>query len=391
MKAAVLDHLRKIPQYTRHARHARSVIQHGNIRKWSNLIRVEIERKLRRIEVKGHPYLLIIDPCNYCNLRCPLCPTGVKDLGRKQSIMSFDDFKRYFDPHIPYLFEAYLHNWGESLINKETYRFIQYAQENNVGTNLSSNLVTLSSDDINNILDSGLEYLVASLDGVTAESYKQYRVRGNFDRVVHNISELLRRRNLRKLKTPIIEWQFIIMKHNLHEVAEAERLAKKLGVDLLRFIPAGIPFDFQNKQELIEQMFPPASEETDIPDGARNPLTPIQKPGPCFYLYRSMVINTDGGISPCCEVYRKNSDFADLNDIEIDTGRIWNNEMYRSARAQFSHQNPTSKTATICDGCEIFSRPSNKQVTQRSPLENISVITEEPGSSQPQSPKRRHQ
>src|ERR1700751_4838906 len=60
--------LRRIPQYTRNARHLRSVLGHGTARKWKNLLLAESERKLRRLELKSYPYLLLADPCNYCNL-----------------------------------------------------------------------------------------------------------------------------------------------------------------------------------------------------------------------------------------------------------------------------------------------------------------------------------
>jgi len=72
--------LKKVPQYTRNGRHLRAVLQHGTPRKLANLARAEMERKQHKIECKSSPYLLIIDPCNYCNLKCPLCPTGLNDL-----------------------------------------------------------------------------------------------------------------------------------------------------------------------------------------------------------------------------------------------------------------------------------------------------------------------
>src|SRR6266436_8260766 len=140
--------LKKVPQYTRNRRHFSSVRQHGNLRKWSNLARLELERKAARVELKAHPYLMIIDPCNYCNLRCPLCPTGLNDLGRPQSMLSLAHFKKYFDPLADTLFEAYMHNWGESMLNKEVFSMISHAQSRNVGTNLSSNFVRVSTDDM---------------------------------------------------------------------------------------------------------------------------------------------------------------------------------------------------------------------------------------------------
>lgn len=355
--------LRKIPQYTRSSRHAQSVINHGTPLKWWNLARVEIERKLRRVELKSSPYLLIIDPCNYCNLRCPLCPTGSNKLGREQGMMSLDCFKRYFDPHAPYLFEVYLHNWGESIINKEVYSMIEYAQGKNVGTNLSSNLVIAESSDLDNLIDSGLEYLVVSLDGVDQETYEKYRVRGDYERVVENMSELLRRRNARGMKTPAVEWQYIVMKHNEHKVGEAERLAKKLGVDLLRFIPVGLPYEEKRDwPKLSEEWYPTTFEgRSRSGQGEEQQFGQLGRPGPCFYLYRSMVLNPDGGVSPCCIVHRKDRDFAQLDETFSDVKQVWNNDAFISARSLFSHEVVEGRPRTVCDGCRIFNWHPSKE------------------------------
>lgn len=358
------EYLKKIPQYTRMGRHARSVIEHGTPRKWWNLALVEWERKLRRIDVESRPYLLFLDPCNFCNLRCPLCPTGMNQLGREQAMMSFECFKRYLDPHVPYLFEVNVHNWGESMINKDLYRMIEYAGSRNVGTNLSSNLVIARSDDLDGLLDSGLEYLTVSLDGTDRESYEKYRVRGNFDQVIENLGELIRRRNARKLKTPTVEWQYIVMKHNEHQVEEAERLAKKLEVDRLRFIPVGLPYEMQNREALAEKWFPVTVEGRTKSGDVPQTFGQGNKPSPCYYLYRSMVINADGGISPCCIVYKHSRDFDDLKKHdEIDVPTIWNNEKYRSARSLFSHENVPGRRMTVCDGCDIFAHHPSKHAS----------------------------
>lgn len=344
--------LKRVPQYTRHARHIRSVIQHGTPRKWANLAQAELERKLRRVQVRSNPYLLIIDPCNYCNLRCPLCPTGVEALGRPQSMMSLEHFKRYFDPLSHHLFEAYLHNWGESLLNKNVFKMIEYAQSRNVGTNLSTNFSATTSSDMDRLLDSGLEYLIVSLDGTSAESYSKYRVRGDFEAVLSNLGEFIRRRNARKLRTPVVEWQFIVMKQNEHEIPIAEEMAKKLGVDLLRFIPVGMPYDTPDREAVAATWFPVTVRGREHSEEIEQQFGQANKPSPCFYLYRSMVVNSDGGVSPCCVVYQRDTDFAQLPAENIQD--LWNNSYYQSARALFSPTEAPAPVATICDGCDIF-------------------------------------
>jgi len=357
--SSVRSWLKRIPQYTRTARHLRALLQHGTAKKWANVIHAEYERFTRKIKLNSHPYLLIIDPCNYCNLRCPLCPTGRNELGRLQGMMSFECFRRYFDPHIPYVFELYLHNWGESLMNKDVYKMIKYAQQHNVGTNLSSNLVLVDSTDIDQLLDSGLEYLVVSLDGIDQESYSKYRIRGDYDRVIRNLCELIKRRNACGQKTPIIEWQYIIMRHNQDHVQKAEALAKEIGVDLLRFIPVGLPYDAPNHKELAAQWFPTGIQgHKDAED--QQQFGQSRRPGACFYLYRSMVINPDGGISPCCVVYREDRDFAHTQDCNGDIMAIWNNAHYQSARSLFSSREQPERVPTVCDTCNIFTWHKSK-------------------------------
>jgi MoaA/NifB/PqqE/SkfB family radical SAM enzyme len=365
--------LKKFPQHTRRMWHLWSVMKHGTPRKWANLSRVELERKRRRVELHGHPYILFIDPCNYCNLRCPLCPTGVDDLGRPQAMLSLAHFKKYFDPLAPYLFEAYLWNWGESLLNKQVYSMIEHAQRLNVGTNISTNLVKLDSSDLDNIIDSGLEYLVVALDGASPESYIQYRVRGDYGRVIENLSELLRRRNARGKRTPFVEWQFLVMKQNQHEVQQAEVLSKKLGVDILRLARCDIPYEYQYRKDLAEAWLPTPVEGRVRSDDKNRQFGQAAKPGPCFYLYRTMLVNPDGGVSPCCIVHGKNDDFADLNGVAIEPQKIWNNEKYRSARSLFSSQIVPDRQAIVCDNCDYFEKHVSKPVRRSDKKEETLV------------------
>jgi len=348
--------LTKIPQYTRNSRHLQAVWKHGNPTKLFNLLKVERDRKFRRVKVSGRPYLLIVDPCNYCNLRCPLCPTGSQALNRKQRMLSFDEFKKIFDWFSRYLFEVSLHNWGEPLLNPDIYRMIEYAQRRNVGTNLSTNLVLMKPSDIGKILASGLEYLIVSLDATTPDVYDRYRVRGDFHRVMENMQLLIQKRNENRRKTPLVEWQFIVMSINQHQMEEAEFLSRKIGVDTMRFIPVGFAHDASDKKKLAEQWLPKVLQDrTRTMDGDEVEFDRKARPGPCFYLYRSVVVNPDGGLSPCCFVYDQKYDFGRIWDHPID--EIWNNAHYVSARSLFSgKQVKNAEAVPSCVKCDFFRR-----------------------------------
>lgn len=350
---------KRVPQFTRTRRHMKSFWQHSDALKLYNLATNETEKRLRKVQVSSHPYILFIDPVNVCNLKCPLCPTGFNQLNRPQKMMSFETFKTILKNFEDFAYEVSLHNWGEPFLNPDIFSMIEHARKKNVGTNLSSNLNKLSSGDIDNIIDSGLEYLIVSLDATTSDIYQIYRVKGNFDRVLENLKALVERKKERKINNPIIEWQFIVMKHNQHQIDEAKALAPKIGVDLIRFIAVGLPFGSQNKKELAEKWFPANNINLAEESSEYNRLQYLQKEkrGACFYLYCSVTINPDGGISPCCRCYNKNQDFGNI--LEEDFDKIWNNDCYQSARSLFSSNKRVARKQTACDKCSIFKKINN--------------------------------
>lgn len=353
MNRHVRRQLERMPQYRRHMKHLKGLIAHSTPTKLWNLVRVETAWLLRKPVVGGHPYILFIDPTNVCNLRCPLCPTGTGDLGRQAGMLSYECFTRVIDQLAPYAYEVNLYNWGEPLLNRQIFPMIEYARGKNLMPSMSSNLNTVHDTDIEQIAHSSLEYLTVSLDGTTPEVYAQYRRRGDFALVLANLKQLLDLKRRLRRKTPFIEWQFIVMKHNVHQIDDARRLAKELGVDLLRFIPVGMPFDAPEKAQLRQEWFPQLDETHAGLEGFQYQLLQRPKKSACFYLYRSLTVNPDSRVSPCCVVYGSKNDFGDL--LAEDYQSIWNNERYQSARALFRHGGqPTVRT--ICDRCNIFER-----------------------------------
>lgn len=375
----------------RYPRQLRNVIRHSTPRRFFNLLLVELEMKLGRTKLWGRPYIAFVDPINLCNLRCPLCPTGTNELMRAQGTMDLHLFQHTIDEVAPWAFEITLYNWGEPLLHKNIFEMIRYAASKNLATSISSNFNRLRPGDIDRLIDSGLEYLSVSIDGASPETYAHYRRRGDFDTVLHNVRSLIERREARGARHPIVEWQFIVMKHNEHEIDRARELAAEVGVDLISFVPVAMPFDFspERKVELAPQWFSslpgfrhadaatgwtvtkgpwrrwfswgrqyrrqPASDER--PPTAAGETAPRVFQSRCYHLYRSITVNPGGGVAPCCIVYDEQ---ADTGNIREGVGNLWNNESYQSARAEFNaRESPTLET--ICTGCHIFAKPARLQ------------------------------
>ena len=336
----------------RHGRHVPKIVNYGTPKKLANIMRAEWELHQQRTVLRCRPYYYIIDVCNVCNLRCPLCPTGNTTIARKQGMLSLQQYNDLFDRIKEYALVVSLYNHGEPLLNPDVFSIIEHTHRSRIGTNISSNFNWPHPVDVNDFIRSGLDYVTVSLDGVTQETYQQYRVRGEIAQVFDNMRRLLAAKKALKSRTPFVEWQFIVFKHNEHEMDDARRLAAELGVDLLRFVSPGVPPEDMYDEQLQEKWMPnnPLFWE-------RNPKL-VEERGyvfdqPCFYLYRSMFIYPGGGVTPCCFAHDDRQDFGNLyvNSVE----EIWNNKTYRSARSLFAKSPPTEdRVETICDKCAIF-------------------------------------
>lgn len=345
--------LGRLPAYTRKARHINLLRNYSSVGKFANIIQAEAARLRGDIVVKSRPYIYTVDIGNVCNLRCPLCPTGYGGLERPQGLMRLPEFEKVLEKIKPYAIEVVLHNWGEPFLNPDFLDIVRAAKAARLGTATSTNLnlVHRGRDFLHQVVDSGLDHLVASIDGTTQEVYETYRRKGDLDHVLTNLRELVNYKRSQDKATPIIEWQFLVMKHNEHQMDEARRLADEIGVDRLRFTGAGLPFDDLANTTLGAQWLPENPQYRGYDPAIINDRSYLYDEK-CFYLYRAMTVNPSGEVAPCCAIHHSKWDFGNLLNSSLDD--LWNNEHYRASRALFSRKPHRSAVKTACHSCPLF-------------------------------------
>jgi radical SAM protein with 4Fe4S-binding SPASM domain len=341
-----------LPHYTRKARHLHQLLRHCGPRKLVNLLSAEWALRTGRTQLSSMPYIYIIDPCNVCNLRCPLCPTGNQTADRPKRMMSLECYRSIIDQVRDYAIEVILHNWGESLLHPKIFDMISYAHDANIGTSVSSHLNGVTDDMIEHMIDSGLEHLTASIDGATQGVYEQYRVRGSLAAALSAIERLQRRKRERRSRTPILEWQFIVMKHN-------ERARSGAQGRPGRAIPAisvGLPFDDLTTYFGARWMSDnPAYRGYDRRDDpARLPVRRV-----LLLSLRSKTINPDGAVASCCAISHTKCDFGSIHEQSVR--EIWNSPRYQSARSLFSDHPIAQTVNTVCDGCPLYRQRKHRE------------------------------
>jgi radical SAM protein with 4Fe4S-binding SPASM domain len=349
----------RLPQYTRNARHLQLLRRYGNRHKIVNLTRAELARLRGDVVLRSRPYVYTIDIGNVCNLRCPLCPTGSRALQRPQGFMKLRDFEVVLEKVASHAVEIVLHNWGEPFLHPQLLEIVRTAKAAEVGTAVSTNLNLVNRDRefLREIVGSGLDHLVISVDGTTQDVYEIYRRGGHLEQAFTNLKELLACRQASGTRSPQIEWQFLVMRHNEHQIEDARRKAAELGVDRIRFTGAGLPFDELTNASLAKQWLPRNPDYRDYDTGVIAERGWLHDEA-CFYLYRGMTVNPMGEVSPCCAIHHEKWDFGNLLDSALD--EIWNNDFYRASRALFSRKPQHSSLETVCHQCPLFRHESRR-------------------------------
>lgn len=325
------------------------------------------ERELMPV-LRSYPYYLVIDPTNICNLRCPLCPTWQDTDARPKGKMDLLTFSRILDEAGPYLFALNLCNWGEPFLNPDLPSMIRYAKKYNTVVGTSTNLNYLPDDYARELVESGIDVIVISLDGITQESYSRYRKGGKLSTVFGNLEKLVAQRNPH-MKFPLIMWQFLVNRYNEHEIEKAQNMAHEMDI---HFLPSSMRTSMG--KELLFPLYERVKEMADwLPeDPAYNryaydigPETRTPKET-CTWLWHSMVVNWDGSVTPCCGVYEKKWDFGTCH-VRSEENRqtlheAWNSPRYKSARtvvAAYMRKSPelpslqerAEKEDLICSKC----------------------------------------
>ena len=313
-----------------------------------NLLLILLQHFLiRGQKVVGYTIKITVDPTSYCNLRCPLCPTGNNDTLRSKGFMSFELFKKIIDEVGRYVFVVDFWNWGEPLLNKDIFRMIRYANEKRIKTRVSTNMTVMNEEIAQRLIESGLDVLFASIDGVNRETYSKYRVGADFEKVMANLRTVVEVKKKLSAKNPQIIWQFIIMRHNEHEVETVLKIARELGVKV-KLAPTRPLMGYEISMSEIDVVknfanWFPSHKYSRFVNGKN-----LLKPKNCPFLWTQGVINWNGSVSPCCSVYPENSDFGNILS-EGSFMAVWNGKNFRYARAIVKNKTPDPRI--ICSEC----------------------------------------
>jgi len=168
-------------------------------------INLEERTKLEKVIPLQTPYVIFVDPSDRCNFQCKFCPTGDRELmkntpGRNHGNLDYELYKKIindiceFDDPIKVL---RLYKDGEPLLNKHFSDMVRYAKESGCceKVDTTSNATLLNPEKNLEIIESGLDRINISIEGVNERQYRDFsKYKIDFKKIVQNIEHFYENR-----------------------------------------------------------------------------------------------------------------------------------------------------------------------------------------------------
>ncbi len=277
-------------------------------------------------------YGLCVEVSSHCNYRCVGCPS--LDLPRGRGHMDENLFSDIFKEAGNELAEVALWTYGEPLLHPKITNMIEGIGKYNCRKKLSTTGYKL--EDFSNLSFLGnLDELIISINGLDEQTYNQHQVGGDLNKVLRGIDRLSEIPN-----NVGLTMQVVANKHNVSQIPEFRKFAKKKGFDKL-VVKSFNVMDYNpetfNKLVPIKTNYSryTSSNPISVPSDLKKVLC---KGG--------MIIGWNGNAYPCCFDYKGDYNIGDIKKSGVYG--VWNSKEARLIRNQIKNKNLLEICKTDC-------------------------------------------
>jgi len=259
--------------------------------------------------VTRFPIHLDIESTNACNLKCAMCPHGLDSFEMKKGFFDYEVYQKLVPEFAREgLCSLKLSMRGEPLLHPRLADMVRLAKDAGVvETMINTNGLLLDEGKIRDLYKAGLDYLIISIDGATAETYNGIRRGGDFNRLVSNIEAAVAIRDEMRLKKPLIRLQYVLMPENEHEVDTY------LGM----------------WQDKVDIMTVNRYSDRGAGDKKRFPYSPIGRSN-CYHPWRRLSVNWNGDAKMCCGDWEDRCVLGNVKETSISD--IWHGDIFNRYR-----------------------------------------------------------
>ncbi len=283
------------------------------------------------------PRFFEIETVNACNARCPMCT--IDDWQRKTPTMKDGLFNKIVDElreHSDTIQRVSLYRDGEPLLDKKLPKRVQLLKDNGIKqVSIATNVSLLNEKRSIDLLESGIDLVIMSIDSLDKNIFESIRVRLDFDEVIENAKRFIELRDRISPNTRI--WMRMIrQKSNIDEWPYYEQYWSK----------------YLNKNDRIyyHNIFNWGGQL----DGF-SPVKSTYEPNlPCVSLWSLFVIFGDGKVPLCNVDYNNKFPLGDVTKSSI--GEIWRSSLLNKYRDM--HLGHKKDNISICQNCNVWDEGS---------------------------------
>ena len=333
---------------------------------------------------------LYVEPTTRCNLACRTCIRNTWDepLGDMDD-ETFAAIARAL-PRFPHLESVMFGGFGEPTVHPRIFDMIREVKAAGLKAELTTNATLLDAGRLDGLLRERLDRLWISFDGTSSESYEAVREGARFGEVIENL-ERLRRGNGGDGRVPEIGIAFVLMRTNLGDLKDLDRLARSLGARRV-LVSHILPYSAEMEKEMLclqtltldTFTFAPGKVELSLPRTDVNALTKdaffslfqgfenltfmgnriaVDAPHCRFVRNRTTFVRWDGRVSPCMALLHSHKTFLyggerrirahDFGNVRTDDlAAVWKSAAYAEFREKVRAFDYSP--CHVCGGCTLF-------------------------------------
>ena len=181
-----------------------------------------------------------------CNIDCLGCDRQSAARIRTSLQMDLEKLSRMADlVHDLGLQQLFYLNLGEPFLSPNIGQELPLLRQKNPDCRIviSSNAIVLNTD-AKREAALHASHILFSIAGIDDAMLKKYEKHGSFEKAYNNVKALVAYRNAKGLKTPVLEWKYLLFNWNDHPrtIARAIEMAQAAGVDIISFWPTNNPW-----------------------------------------------------------------------------------------------------------------------------------------------------
>jgi len=294
----------------------------------------------------NYPWALQLEVTNNCNLRCKTCPR-LDELEKKGSSiqdMDFDTYKKILDG-MPHLFWLFICGRGESLLNKDIFRMIEYAVGKGIpGVVLATNGTLLRGEYSEKLIRANPRGIGISIDSPDQESFRKIR-NLDLDKLLSDIKAFT------SLSHEIpVGVTSVLNSENIHNISDMPALCHQVGAEYFRILSL-VEYDTDGVQSIrlddldkkgYEDIYHSLEKECEKYDIDLIMQKQFRE-NLCTQPFNSANIDVEGNLTLCCVL----PDIFIGNVLKEDFYSVWNNNKMKAFRKMLLSGNYPKKCMEI--------------------------------------------